>query len=188
MRSGGASEPGSADTAPGKPGAFHMLSAVGAAWVLALGFDVFLHAGVLAKLYRETSPFLLQPGEAFRRIPLGYLSFLVLILSLYWLFHRMDIRGVASGLRHGSIVGCVVWGALAVGMYSISTAGLALLVGWWIGQAIELGLAGAVLGAAANGGSLKRIWVVVVFAVIGCVVGTIVLQTLGLAPAMRVVH
>jgi hypothetical protein len=188
MHSDRTSEPGSADDAPGKTGAFHMLSAVGAAWVLSLGFDLFLHAGLLAKLYVEASPFLLQPEEAFRRIPLGYLSFLVLTLSLYWLFHRLDIRGVTSGLQHGGIVGLVVWGALAVGLYSISTAGLPLLVGWWIGQAIELGLAGAVLGAAANGASLKRIWVVVVFVLIGCIAGTIVLQTLGLAPAMRVVQ
>jgi hypothetical protein len=153
-----------------------------------LGFDLFLHAGLLAKLYVEASPFLLQPQEAFRRIPLGYLTFLVLTFSLYWLFHRLEIRGVASGLRHGGIVGWVVWGALAIGLYSISTAGLPLLVGWWIGQAIELGLAGAVLGAAANGVSLKRIWVVVALAVIGCIAGTIILQTLGLAPAMRAVQ
>lgn len=188
MRSDKTFKPSSGDAAPGKTGVFHMLSAVGAAWVLSLGFDLFLHAGLLAKLYVETSPFLVQPEKAFRRIPLGYLSFLILTFSLYWLFHRLEIRGVASGLRHGVIVGWVVWGALAIGLYSISTAGLPLLVGWWIGQAIELGLAGAVLGAAANGVSLKRIWVVVALAVIACIAGTIVLQTLGLAPAMRVVQ
>jgi len=108
MRSERTSEPGFGDAAPGKTGAFHMLSAVGAAWVLSLGFDLFLHAGLLAKLYVEASPFLLQPQEAFRRIPLGYLTFLVLTFSLYWLFHRLEIRGVASGLRHGGIVGMVV--------------------------------------------------------------------------------
>ena len=165
-----------------------MLSAVGAAWVLSLGFDLFLHAGLLAKLYVETSPFLLQPEVAFRRIPLGYLSFLVLTFSLYWLFQRLDICGIASGLRHGAMVGCVLWGALVFGLYSISTAGLSLLVGWWIGQAIELGLAGAVLGAAADGVPLRRIWAVVVLTVIACLAGTIVLQTLGLAPAMKVVQ
>jgi hypothetical protein len=125
---------------------------------------------------------------AFRRIPLGYLSFLVLILSLYWLFHRLGIRGVASGLRHGAIIGSVVWGALAIGLYSISTAALPLLAGWWIGQAIELGLAGAVLGAAEAGVPLKRIWTAVSLAVVGCIAGTAVLQNLGLAPAMRLVR
>jgi len=187
MRSEKIPEPNCGEAALGKTGAFHMLSAVGAAWVLTLGFDVLLHAGLLASLYVEASPFLLQPEDAFRRIPLGYLSFLVLILSLYWLFHRLGVRGVLSGFRHGCIAGCVVCGALELGLYSISTAGLPLLVGWWIGQALELGLAGAILGGAAAGVSLKRMWIAAVLTLIGCIAGTIVLQTLGLAPAMRVV-
>jgi hypothetical protein len=152
-----------------------------------MGFDLLLHAGLLAKLYVGTSPFLLQPEAAFRRIPLGYISFFVLALGLCWLFRRLGTRGVASGLGHGGTVGLVVWGAVALGLYSISTAELPLLVGWWIGQALELGLAGAVCGAASAGVSLKRIWALVALAVVGCVTGTIVLQTLGLAPAMRVV-
>jgi hypothetical protein len=183
MRSDKASEPGSADAASRKTGAFQVIGVVGAAWVLSLGFDLFLHAGLLAKFYVEASPFILQPEVAFRRIPLGYFSFLVLTVSLYWLFHRLSIRGVASGLRHGGIVGSVVWGALAIGLYSVSTAALPLLVGWWIGQAIELGLAGAVLGAAAAGVSLKRIWIVVALAVFGCIAGTVVLQNLGACPS-----
>jgi hypothetical protein len=142
----------------------------------------------LARLYVGASPFLLQPEAAFRRIPLGYLSFLVLTLGLYWLFHRLDIRGGISGFRYGGSVGLAVWGSLVVGLYSISTAGLPLLMGWWMGQTIELGLAGTVLGAAAAGVSLKRIWITVVLAVIGCIAGTVILQALGLAPAMRVVR
>ena len=176
------------DQATRTVGALHVVCVVGAAFVLSLGFDVLLHAGLLAKLYVAPGPFLLEPDEAFRRIPLGYLSFLLLTLSLWWLFQRLGVRGVGSGIRHVGSVGCVVWGALALGLYSISSAEWRLLVGWWIGQAIELALAGAVLGAAAAGVSLKRIWVVVVLAVIGCIAGTTVLQTLGLAPAMKVVH
>jgi hypothetical protein len=72
-----------------------------------------------------------------------------------------------------------------VGLYSISTVTLPLLAGWWIGQTVELGLAGAVLGAAANGVALKRIWAIVVGAVVVCVAGTIVPQNLGLAPQMK---
>ena len=50
------------------------------AWLAVIGFDLFLHAGVLAGIYSEPSPFLLPPEEAFRLIPLGYLSFLMLIV------------------------------------------------------------------------------------------------------------
>jgi hypothetical protein len=85
-------------------------------------------------------------------------------------------------------VGAVVWGALVVGLYSISTASLSLLAGWWIGQTVELAFAGGVMGAVANGVPLKRIWAVVGVAFVALVAATVVLQSLGLAPAMKVVE
>ena len=142
---------------------------------------------MLARLYAEPSPFLLAPEEAFRRIPLGYLAFLGLTAALYWLLRCLGVRGAAAGFRYGAVAGAVVWGALAIGLYSISTAEPGLLAGWWVGQTVELGLAGAVLGAAVKGVSLKRIWMVVVAAVVLFAAATIALQSLGLAPAMRVV-
>jgi hypothetical protein len=165
-----------------------MMLSVAAAWMLSLGFDVFLHGGLLAGLYVEPSGFLLGPEDAFRRILLGYLAFLALTLSLYWLLRRLGIRGAIAGFRHGAAAGAVVWGAFAAGLYSISTVTLPILAGWWIGQTAELGLAGAALGAAANGVPLKRIWTIVTGAVIACVAATIVLQSLGLAPPMKTVR
>jgi len=161
------------------------MSVIGAAWFLSLGFDMFLHAGLLARLYTEPSPFLLQAEVAFRRIPLGYASFLVLTVGLYWLLRRLGVRGAAPGFAYGLAFGSASWGAFVLGLYSISTASPQLLFGWWSGQAVELGLAGAVLGAAAGGASLKRIWLVVALAVLGSVAATILLQSLGLAPAMK---
>lgn len=162
------------------------LSVVAAAWVLSLGFDLLLHGGLLAGMYAEPNPFLLGPEEAFRRIPLGYLSFLGLTVALYWLFRRINVHGALAGFRHGAVAGGVVWGALAIGLYSISTAELSLLVGWWAGQTVELGLAGSVLGAAGSGISSKRIWTLVVVAVMVCAIATIAVQSLGLAPAMKI--
>lgn len=164
------------------------MNAVAAAWLLSLAIDLLLHAGVLAKLYVEPSPFLLGPQEAFRRIPLGYLSFLVLTVSLYWLLRKLDVRGASSGFRQGAVAGLVMWGAFTMGLYSISTVGLPLLVGWWLGQSLELGLAGAVLGAAADGKPMRRIWAAVAMVVVFCVTVTIVLQSTGWAPAMKVVE
>lgn len=163
-----------------------IVASVAAAWVLSLGFDLFLHGGLLARFYVEPAPFLLGPEDAFRRIPLGYLAFLVLTLALYWLLSRLGVRGAVAGFRYGASAGAVLWLTFAAGLYSISTASLPLLAGWGIGQTIELGLAGAVLGSAANGAPLKRIWFLVVGAVLACVAATIVLQSLGLAPAMKV--
>lgn len=177
-----------ADAEPETVGTSRMMLTVAAAWVLSLGFDVFLHAGLLARLYVGPSPFLLGPEEAFRRIPLGYLAFLVLTMALYWFLRRLGVRGTIAGLRYGTAAGAVVWGAFVVGLYSISTVSLPLLAGWWVGQTIELGLAGAVLGAAANRVRLRRIWVVVMVAVLACVAGTVILQSLGLAPPMKIVR
>jgi hypothetical protein len=165
-----------------------VVSSIAAAWILAVGFDLFLHGGLLAGVYVEPSPFLLPAEDAFRRIPLGYLTFLGLTVALFWLLHRLGIRGAMAGLRYGAAAGAVVWGALVVGLYSISTASVPLLGGWWIGQTVELGLSGAVLGAAADGASLKRIWAIVAAAVVALVIATVALQSLGFAPAMKIVR
>jgi hypothetical protein len=165
-----------------------VLLCIVAAWVLSLGVDVLLHGGLLARLYLTPGPFLLGPEAAFQRIPLGYLAFLLLVSALYWYLRRLGIRGAVAGLRHGAAAGAIVWGAFALGLYSISTVTVPLLASWWIGQTAELGLAGAVFGAAANGAPLKRIWARVAIATVACFVGTIILQSVGLAPPMKVVR
>jgi hypothetical protein len=137
-------------------------------------------------LYHRESPFILGPEAAFRRIPFGYFAFLVLTASLYWLLDRLRVRGAMDGLRYGSTAGAIVWGALVIGLYSITTAPVSLLAGWWVGQTLELGLAGAMLGAAAAGLPARRMWSIVAVVVFGCIVVTVGLQSLGLAPAMRI--
>jgi len=159
-------------------------STVLVAWFLCLGVDLFLHGGLLARLYLTPGPLILEAEEAFRRIPLGYAAFLLLAVALYWLLRRLDVRGTRSGWWHGFLSGFVLWGALALGLYSITTAGAALLAAWWLGQAVELGLAGAVIGARAAGVSLRRAWLVVGATVIALVILTVVLQSLGWSPAM----
>ncbi len=162
-----------------------MLLSLAAAWVLSLGVDFLLHGGLLASHYVKPNRFLLEPQEAFRRIPLGYLAFLMLIAGLYWLLRQLNVRSAGGGFRLGASAGFVVWGALVLGLYSISTIELPLLFGWWLGQSLELGLAGAVLGAADKGTPLKRIWTIVAIVVLACVSLTIVLQSIGWSPPMR---
>ena len=158
-----------------------------AAWFLSLGFDFLLHGGLLAKLYAHPTPFLLDPVTAFRRIPIGYFSFLMLTAALLWFFRQSGVRGAISGLGYGTGIGLVIWGALTLGLYSISTATIPLLLAWWIGQSVELGLAGLVLGAAENGGRLGRLWSAVLVTVAICLVLTIALQSFGYAPASMVI-
>jgi hypothetical protein len=155
------------------------------AWFLSLGVDLFLHGGIFARLYLNGSGFVLPADQAFRRIPLGYLAFLQLTAALFWLCRRLDVRGIRAGWWHGLVFGIVVWGGLVLGLYSISTASVPLLVAWWVGQAVELGVAGAVMGGLAAGIPSRRMLFSVTLIVVALLVLTILLQSLGLAPPMR---
>lgn len=162
-----------------------LLQAIAAAWVLSLGIDFLLHAGLLAHIYLEPSPFVLDPEQAFMRIPLGYASFLILTASFYWLLRRLHVRRARNGFRLGSCTGLVVWGAFVLGLYSISTIEWPMAIAWWLGQSLELGLAGALLGAVEGGMTYKRAWAIVAVAVVVCFVLTIFMQVIGWAPPMK---
>ena len=71
-----------------------LLGIVLLSWFSMLGFDFFLHAGVLAPLYARPSPFLLPPDQAFALIPLGYLSLLVSAAMLVWLVRKLGIETI----------------------------------------------------------------------------------------------
>lgn len=143
-----------------------------------IGFDLFLHSGVLAELYSKPSPFLLSAEEAFRFIPLGYLSFLLLVVLLIWLMPKLNISGWRPGLIFGLALGALIWGSLTLGLLSISTARPVLLVAWFLGQTTELGIAGMVLGSGLEAARLRPLLVrvSVFFAVM--VVLAIVLQNI----------
>ena len=149
------------------------------AWLAVIGFDLFLHAGILAGLYSEPSPFLLSPEDAFRLIPLGYVSFLVLIILLFWLMLKFSIIGWKSGLIFGLKVGVLAWGALILGLLSISTASLSLLVGWFLGQTVELGIAGMVMGSGLSTNRLLSLLVKVIIFFVFMVALAILLQNVG---------
>jgi hypothetical protein len=91
-------------------------------WLSMIGFDFFLHAGLLARLYLTPSPFLRPATTAFRLIPVGYLSLLVLALILVWLMTRLQMKRAWSGAVFGLQLGGAMWGALVLGLLSISTA------------------------------------------------------------------
>ena len=138
-----------------------------------LGFDFLLHAGLLAKLYLQPSPFLLSPGEAFRLIPLGYLSFLILVILQLWLMIRLKINGWRKGLMFGLKVGGLIWGAFVLGLLSISTADIELLVGWLFGQMVELGIADIVIGSGLAGKNLTHLFVIIIGFVLFSIILTV---------------
>ncbi|MFC2028577.1 hypothetical protein ACFLTX_01495 [Chloroflexota bacterium] len=144
------------------------------AWLSMIGFDFFLHAGILAPLYSLESPFLLPLEQAFALIPVGYLSFLGLAILLVWLMIRQNIRGWKKGAIFGILLGLLAWGSLILGLYSIATASPALLLGWFLGQTAELGIAGAVAGFGLEKEKLGRLfWIVLIFSITAMLAGII---------------
>ena len=146
------------------------------AWAAAIGVDFFLHAGLLAPLYAQSSPFLLPPERAFALIPVGYLAFLSLTILLVWLMARLGIRGWRPGAVFGLQVGGLAWVAFILGLYSIATASPLLLLGWFLGQFVELGVVGMVVGIGFERRALRRLFGQVMGLVIVLLVLSIVLQ------------
>jgi len=151
-----------------------------------IGVDFLVHGGLLAAFYVEPSPFLLPLEKAFRLIPLGYLSFLLLATLLVWLMLKLDVRGWRDGLIFGLKLGALVWGAMVLGLLSISTASVELLVGWFCGQTIEFGIAGMFAGSGLNGARLIRLFMAVIALAFLSIIITVVLQSADVAPTLRV--
>lgn len=156
------------------------------AWLSMLGFDFFLHAGLLAELYLQSSPFLLPPLTAFKLIPIGYLSFFLLAVLLAWLMIRLKLAGWRRGALFGLELGGLMWGAFLLGLLSVSTASFSLLLGWFVGQTLELAIGGAVIGSGLAGMPLRWLFVAVLIFVVLSVITTIILQSFGLVPTTRI--
>jgi hypothetical protein len=79
--------------------------------------------------------------------------------------------------------GCLLWGALLLGLWSITAADEPLLLGWWAGEAVQLVVAGYLIGSRLGGMSLRTMaWIALGILVVG-IVTAVVLQSIGYAPA-----
>jgi large-conductance mechanosensitive channel len=152
-------------------------------WLSMIGFDFFLHAGLLSRIYLQPSPFLLPLDRAFAYIPIGYASFLIFGIFLLWLMLKLKIQGWKQGTIFGLQVGVLIWGAFSMGLFSIATAPPNLLVAWFLGQATELGIAGGVIGYGLTQSSFGRLLKSVLIFVIVSIVIAIVLQNISFAQA-----
>lgn len=155
-------------------------------WFAMIGVDFFLHAGLLAFLYVEPHPFLLTPQQAFKFIPIGYLSFGIQAFILIWLIEKLSIKTFLMGAWFGLRLGAIIWGSLILGLFSIATAPLPLLIGWFIGQSIEMMLGGAIATNGLQSEQLRSLTFRVFLLVIALVIITIIMQNIGLAPAIRI--
>ncbi len=155
-------------------------------WFAMLGFDFFLHGGLLANLYFAESDFTISPIEAFRRIPIGYIGFLLFVIFLVWIIPKLNPEGWKKGFWSGMKLGAILWGGFLLGLISISRIPVNLATAWMVGQTIEMGIGGAVVAAASEVTSLRRITLIVFSLVIFAFGATIVLQSMGIVPTLRI--
>jgi hypothetical protein len=145
-------------------------------WLSMLGVDFFLHGGLLAKLYAQPSPFLLSPWDAFKRIPLGYLAALLWAALLLWLMLRLGLSGWRQGLSFGLRLGALMGASGMLGLLSISTAEVSLVVAWLLSQSLQMGLAGAVIGSGLAGLRPRTLFLRVIALVLSLAVVAIIIQ------------
>lgn len=155
-------------------------------WFSMLAIDFLLHAGLFASFYQVSDPSLLSPIDAFLRIPLGYISFLLVNVLSLWLMKSLNITDWRKGLLFGLEFGGIIWGALMLGMLSITTVPPIILLIWFLGQTVETGVASALIGAGLEGYRLRRLSIITILLIITSVVLTIAMQSLGLAPVQFV--
>jgi hypothetical protein len=117
-------------------------------------------------VFFESSPFLLEPTELFARIPLGYLAFLFTTGLLVWVMARLSVTGPSAGARFGLSIGAVVPGGDALALASVSTASPSFLVVWFVGQTVQAGVTGAVVGPGSPVERLTQLAAIVVALII----------------------
>ncbi|HSR48418.1 MAG TPA: hypothetical protein VLL77_10605 [Anaerolineales bacterium] len=154
-------------------------------WLASLGLDFFIHGGILASVYIESTPFLLPGAEAFRRIPLGYLALFLTSALLTWILAQTSARGWRKGLALGLALGTVMGLSSSLGLYSISTVSPGILAAAFAAQILEGGIAGAIVGQGLQARSLGRLTLIVVLAVVVLIAATIILQSTGAVPLQR---
>ncbi len=151
-------------------------------WLAVLGIDIFFHGGLFAGLYTQSDPSLLAPENAFRLIPLGYLSILLQIILLLWLVGRLKIQTWKEGALFGCKVGFLLGTSMVLGMLSISTLTWQFLLASMFAQIVELTVAGAILGASLRAKKLRKILTRVIIFFIVLVILTIAIQSFAWAP------
>lgn len=121
------------------------------AWVVVLGVDLFLNAGLFASLFDQArEPNLLPDEVLFRRIPAAYLVFLVAVVALAWLVTRLGLRTVPDGARVGAGGGIVLGLFGGVAMWTVVDMTGVFVAATVVVFTCEYAAAGATLAALAG--------------------------------------
>jgi len=158
---------------------------IGLGWFSALGFDLFQNAGLFAKLLLDSQSAFLPPEQLFRRIPMGYMAFLLATILMIWLQAKLETYGWERGVGFGLKFGLLSEAALVLGNYSLFPVPVPLLFAWYIGGTVQCCIVSGVIGSGLGGAHLGRLFAKVGLFVLVMFAATMVLQGLGIAPVMR---
>ena len=150
-----------------------------------LGLDFLLNGALFARMYQGEGGFMLAPSDAFQRIPIGYLAFLILAIGVVELVYRLRVRRMADGVRIGFLIGAVLAASWSLGLYSIATLSAVVALafaGIWLALIV---LASGVAAAGLSRSSLRGLALRVGAFDGACVVIVISLQTFGLVPTIK---
>ena len=161
------------------------LKLIGISWLAVVGFDFFLHAGLLAHLYQGDNPGILPPLDAFYRIPIGYFAFLFNIALVYFIIIKIDVNDRKEIIKLIMTIGIVLSLSSTLAQFSILQVNPLLLFGWGLGQMLQFTLMGVIIGFGYTGYSQKKLFICVFIFVFLVIVFTIIMQNIGLSPPWK---
>lgn len=157
-----------------------------ASGILMMALDLFLNAGVFAKVWLEPSSFLLGTRDLFSRIPLGYAAFFLQACAWVWLTMRVGARTWKQGCLFGLKIGGLLAIAATLGLRSGTTADWPiLLAGYLVGNTVLTTGACTIAGLASERGG-KRAFLSAILTLVIAFILVVVLQNTGLVPAQRI--
>jgi hypothetical protein len=153
-------------------------------WLAMVGLDFVLNAALFAGMYEEGGAFLLEPAEAFRRIALGYLAFLVLAAGVVELAFRLGATTLSQGIRVGVATGAVLGAAWSLGLYSIATLSPQVAVAFAAIWFALLTVAGVISAVGLGRASLRGLALQVAGMALLGAIAVVTLQSFGVVPTL----
>jgi hypothetical protein len=176
-----------AQTPPGSPPATwpRRLRVAGIVWLAMLGLDFLLNGALFARLYLQGGSFLLEPQEAFRRIPAGYLAFLILAVGVVELAYRVRISTLSTAVRVGLLAGAAFGGIWSLSLYSVATLSASTAISFGVIWLALVALAVVIAALGLNRSSLRGLLIRVAGFDAICAVTVIALQSLSVIPTVK---